>query len=244
MMPGNADDQELKLFLETGNLDISSCDVFFDFDNTITSYDVLDAIIERFAVDNEWKVFEKAWVEGKIGSRECLKGQIKSLRATKEEMIRYVSQVKIDPYFSALLKLLVSVGIEPVITSDSFTFVINQILRCNGIKGIKVYANQLRFSGRKLIPVFPLSNHLCGKCAHCKKKHLLNSRSRSRLLVYIGDGRSDICPAQAADLVFAKDSLIRYCADINKPCVEFKDLSEVHNHLERQTNGTNLRKIA
>jgi 2-hydroxy-3-keto-5-methylthiopentenyl-1-phosphate phosphatase len=222
--------QELKLFLEAGNLDISACDVFFDFDNTMTSYDVLDAIIERFAVDDEWKVFEKDWAEGKIGSRECLKGQFKSLRATKDEMIEYVSEVKVDPYFSALLQLLASAGVEPIITSDSFTFVINQILRSNEIKGIKVYANQLRFSGKKLIPMFPLSNHLCGKCAHCKKKQLLNSRSRSRLLVYVGDGRSDRCPAQAADLVFAKSSLIRYCADIHKPCVEFNDLSEVYNH--------------
>jgi len=236
--------QELKLFLEAGNLDISACDVFFDFDNTITSYDVLDAIIERFAVDNEWAVFEKAWAEGKIGSRECLKCQLKSLRATKDEMIKYVSEVKIDPYFSTILKLLLFAGIEPVITSDSFTFVINQILRCNGIKGIKVYANQLRFSGKNLIPVFPHSNPFCCRCAHCKKTHLLDSRSRSRLLVYIGDGRSDICPAQAADLVFAKGSLIRYCADINKPCVEFKDLSEVYNYLKRQTNGTNLKRIA
>jgi Haloacid Dehalogenase superfamily, subfamily IB, phosphoserine phosphatase-like/2,3-diketo-5-methylthio-1-phosphopentane phosphatase len=243
-MPENADNQKLKLFLEAGNLDISACEVFFDFDNTITSYDVLDAIIEKFAVDSEWEVFEKAWSEGKIGSRECLKGQFRSLRATKDEMIKYVSGVKIDPYFSALLELLVSVGVEPIITSDSFTFVINQIFRSNGIKGIKVYANQLRFSGKNLIPVFPLSNPLCSKCAHCKKNRLLDSRSRSKILVYIGDGRSDRCPAQAADLVFAKGSLIRYCAEMNKPCVEFNDLSDVYNHLERQTNGTNLRKIA
>jgi 2,3-diketo-5-methylthio-1-phosphopentane phosphatase len=240
MMPENVDDQELKLLLEAGKLDISACNVFFDFDNTITSYDVLDEIIKRFAVDSEWEVFEKAWAEGKIGSRECLKGQLKCLRATKDEMIRYVSEIKIDPYFNNIFKLLVVAGIEPVVTSDSFTFVINQILRCNGIKGIKVYANQLRFSDKNLIPVFPLSNPLCNKCAHCKKNRLLDSRSRSRLLVYIGDGRSDICPAQAADLVFAKDSLIRYCADINKACVEFKDLSDVYNHLKRQNNGTNV----
>jgi 2,3-diketo-5-methylthio-1-phosphopentane phosphatase len=242
MMPKKADDQELKLLLEAGNLDISACGVFFDFDNTITSYDVLDEIIKRFAVDSEWEEFEKAWAEGKIGSRECLKGQLKCLRATKDELIKYVSEVKVDPYFSKIINLLVFAGIEPVLTSDSFTFVINQILRCNGIKGVKVYANQLRFSGKNLIPVFPLSDPLCSKCAHCKRNRLSDSRSRSRFLVYVGDGRSDICPAQAADLVFAKDSLIRYCADMNKPCVEFKDLSEVYNHLRRQTNGTNVKR--
>ena len=43
--------------------------VFLDFDNTITSLDVLDAVIGKFSVDQKWMIYEEAWKEGKIGSR-------------------------------------------------------------------------------------------------------------------------------------------------------------------------------
>jgi len=32
------------------------------------------------------------------------------------------------------------------------------------------------------------------------------------MIIYIGDSRSDICPAQYADVVFVKDSLLKYCS--------------------------------
>ena len=33
---------------------LSNCRVFFDFDNTLTQGDVLDDIIKRFSVNEEW----------------------------------------------------------------------------------------------------------------------------------------------------------------------------------------------
>ena len=50
--------------------------VFLDFDNTITSYDVFDNMLERFAKSQGWVALEKNWKEGRIGSRECLAGQM------------------------------------------------------------------------------------------------------------------------------------------------------------------------
>ena len=44
---------------------------FIDFDGTITLEDVVDRVLDRFA-SGEWKKVEREWVEGKIGSRECL----------------------------------------------------------------------------------------------------------------------------------------------------------------------------
>ena len=32
--------------------------VFFDFDNTITTIDVIDDMLERFSKDDEWKALE------------------------------------------------------------------------------------------------------------------------------------------------------------------------------------------
>ena len=48
--------------------------VFFDFDNTVTSSDILDNIITRFADGEEWQKYENAWVEGPpSGGRELIR---------------------------------------------------------------------------------------------------------------------------------------------------------------------------
>ena len=56
---------------------------FIDFDGTITLEDVVDRVLDRFA-SGEWKKVEREWVEGKIGSRECLSRQM-SLVSAKQE---------------------------------------------------------------------------------------------------------------------------------------------------------------
>ena len=153
--------------------------VFFDFDNTITSLDVLDDVIERFSINRNWVQLEKDWSIGKIGSKECLEGQLRSIRVTPKALSEYLATIEVDPFFSKLLALLKKKGIEVVIVSDSFSFIITEILRHNGIKNVKVYANEIKFrGGDELIPSFPYWSKDCAKCAHCKRKHVLENNKR------------------------------------------------------------------
>jgi len=105
-------------------LNLSDYKVYFDFDNTITSYDILDDIIQRFAINDGWIKLEEDWKEGKIGSRECLQGQIGLVRVPKKKFLKYLSKIRVDPNFHKILKLLKEKNISPVIVSDSFSFVI------------------------------------------------------------------------------------------------------------------------
>ncbi|MCX5696960.1 MAG: hypothetical protein NTU54_03145 [Candidatus Omnitrophica bacterium] len=43
---------------------LSGYNFLFDFDNTITPFDVLDDIIEKFSVNDDWVVYEEAWRAG------------------------------------------------------------------------------------------------------------------------------------------------------------------------------------
>jgi 2-hydroxy-3-keto-5-methylthiopentenyl-1-phosphate phosphatase len=217
-------------------LDITDSRVFFDFDNTITTFDVLDAIIERFAVDREWMAYEEAWRSGDIGSKECLEGQLRSIRATRETLAHYLSTVILDTGFKRLLALLHRMGIRPVIVSDSFAFFIASILRNHGIKGVPVYANKVRFYDDRLIPSFPRTNHLCSHCAHCKTNNFTSAAAAQKSIVYIGDGLSDICPAQHADLVFAKSTLLQHFTKAKRYCVAFNALDDVYNYFKEQSN--------
>ena len=94
--------------------------IFFDFDNTITLTDILDNVIENFSVDKKWMGYEVLWKKEKIGSKECLEGQLASVNVAKADLCRYLSKVKLDPGFKKLLRFIRNKGIKPVILSDTF----------------------------------------------------------------------------------------------------------------------------
>ena len=218
------------------SLDFSKCNVYFDFDNTMTPFDVLDDIIEKFSINRDWVVFENAWQKGEIGSRECLKWQMRSVRATKTKLSRYLDKIRLDGNFQDLLKFLKRKGAETAILSDSFSFFIERILRNNGVRGIKLYSNSLRFSKNKVIPAFPHTDKSCSHCANCKKMHISKLGRRGRTNIYIGDGLSDICPAEYSDIVFAKGSLQEHFTKTKKEFIPFKNLNDVYSWFQEAGN--------
>jgi 2-hydroxy-3-keto-5-methylthiopentenyl-1-phosphate phosphatase len=209
------------------------CIVFFDFDNTIATCDVFDSMLPMFSRDNLWVKLEKEWESGKIGSQKCLKDQLSGMTITRVSLNKYLSEVKLDPYFSKLVKLLSSKKIKSFVLSDNFDYILKQILRNNGIKNLKIYSNKLVFKGNELIPLFPYRNRRCDICAHCKSKNLLANISRDSIIIYIGDGRSDICPSKYADIVFAKDSLLKYFKKNRLACFAYRSLKDVYNYFKR-----------
>lgn len=214
------------------DIKFSGYSVFFDFDNTIATIDVLDDIIERFSENRDWEAYEKAWKMGRIGSRECLKGQLKSVRISKKGLLRYLSGVKIDPYFKKVLAVLKENKIRPVILSDNFSFVIKNILKNNAIKGLTVYSNAIRFRKDRIIPSFPHALPSCLRCGNCKKSNLFKNNFRDKI-IYIGDGLSDVCAAKEADIVFGKDDLLRHFRKLKRRCIAFKDMRRVYDCLSR-----------
>jgi 2,3-diketo-5-methylthio-1-phosphopentane phosphatase len=200
---------------------------YFDFDNTLTSFDVLDDIIMRFSPTDEWMSLEKAWQAKEIGSKSCLIGQMDCVRVAPPKLNEYLRRVKVDPYFKKLLFMLRRKKIETVIVSDSFTYFIRRILRANGIRKMSLCANELKIIEDRMIPSFPHGNMDCPDCAHCKKRHILTSRYEGKKVVYVGDGRSDYCAAMEADLVFAKGVLKGYLRREGKSFVPFRDFKSI-----------------
>ncbi|MCX5711560.1 MAG: MtnX-like HAD-IB family phosphatase [Candidatus Omnitrophica bacterium] len=212
---------------------LSDCRIFFDFDNTITTFDVLDGLIKKFSINQDWEKSECLWKSGKIGSKECLKRQLAQLEMTKQDLDNYISTVNILPNFDKLVIFLKQKGIQPVILSDSFSPIIKDILKAKGIKGVKVFANNFKLVGNKVIPSFPYANNKCGKCGHCKKNQLKKREFWDKLIMYVGDGRSDVCPAQEADIVFAKGYLLEFFKKKKKLCMAFNDFADVLNYFRR-----------
>ena len=208
--------------------------VFFDFDNTITRFDVIDDMLERFSKDDKWIGLEKKWKSGRIGSRECLDGQMRGIRITKARLDKYLRTIKIDPYFAPLTKMLASKRIRSIILSDDFDYILKSVLKNNAISGPKVYSNSLKIIKDRVIPSFPFTNKDHNKCAHCKKENLLLNMGKDSVTVYIGDGLSDVCPAKSANIVFAKEYLAEYFKKEGLPCIRIKSLKDVYNYFKRR----------
>jgi 2,3-diketo-5-methylthio-1-phosphopentane phosphatase len=211
----------------------SPFEVYFDFDNTITGFDVLDEVIRRFSLNDDWKHAEAAWEAGEIGSRECLERQMSQVRVSTAALEDYLGPIKVDPAFRPIIDLLRAHAVEPAIVSDSFRLIIDRVLANNGVDGMQVLANELRLEGDRPVLAFPYFNSICSTCGNCKTSHLFKrNRPAGTKKIYVGDGRSDICPAGFCEILFAKDSLLRHYQPLRKDCIPFHDLGAVYSHLQ------------
>jgi 2-hydroxy-3-keto-5-methylthiopentenyl-1-phosphate phosphatase len=179
----------------------------FDFDNTLTSGDVLDDIIREFSPNEDWVTWEMEWVEGRLPARDCLRLQVENLRVTRSALMKYLLAVRIDPVFKSILAWARRNRTEVVIVSDSFLPLIRHILENNAIDAVPVFANDLAFSVDRLHASFPYHDEAFPKSANAKANHLLAYAKNT--IIFAGDGRSDVDAALASDIVFAKDTLAR-----------------------------------
>ena len=188
-------------------------DITIDFDGTVTLGDTTDLMLERFA-DPNWREVEAEWVAGRIGSRECLARQAALLRASPDEIDALLDTVETDPGFPHFVQEARALGATPKIVSDGFDRFIEPILARIGVK-ISLQSNRLiPTSLRSWRAEFPHVNPDCrSESGVCK----CASAAAGKFRLLIGDGRSDFCVAQEADLVFAKGALVEFCREQNIP---------------------------
>jgi 2,3-diketo-5-methylthio-1-phosphopentane phosphatase len=206
--------------------------LFFDFDNTLTQGDLLDALIEAYSPNDDWREWERAWTAGEIPASECLRLQVGSLRVSRESLLEHVGRVPIDPAFADIVAWAGRNDAPLAIVSDSFVPLIEHVLRANGIEGVPIFANELEFGALgRLIASFPYCDPDVPRSANAKARHLAPYRGR-RSIVFAGDGRSDLDAALAADVVFAKAALAEELAARGAAFRPFATLDPVLAFLE------------
>lgn len=209
---------------------------FIDFDGTVTTEDAVDLVLERFATE-EWKIIEKEWSKGKIGSRECLTRQMALVSATQAEIQTLAASIQVDAGFVSFLRTLRSFSIPAVIVSDGFDVIIQAVLtrvlreEPAILKTFHVYSNRLSWVGeRKTKPFFLTSSGACKHgCANCKVRVMEKIKSDKDHVVFIGDGLSDRFAAAESGTVFAKKSLLQFCQEqkiAHKPYDGFREIED------------------
>ena len=206
--------------------------VVCDFDGTVCRVDMGNAFLERFA--EGWEEIDRSYSAGEVGSRIAYSRIAPLFRARRPQVLDFVLRCeRLDPFFPEFLSFCRSRSIDLKIVSDGLDTYIEAILAKYGLD-VEFYSNRLIFrEGDKIEFAFPLASGDCGRCGTCKRSILDRFRQDYDRIIYVGDGYSDVCPARAADQIFAKEILYEKCVGNGTPCLHYNDFGDIRRSLEK-----------
>jgi 2,3-diketo-5-methylthio-1-phosphopentane phosphatase len=206
--------------------------ILCDFDGTVAQEDVGNLLFRTFAEDGLPAEIVCEWKSGRISSRECLEREAEIARVDARGLDRFARARRLDPYFKDFHDFATKRGMQVAIMSDGLDFYIERMLFRHGLGHVEFFSNHLEIHGDRLSVQFPHYNKLdCTDCGCCKTSHLMRYRDQGYYIVYVGDGLSDRCPCEAADLVFAKGDLRRHCEANHIDFVPFDNFRDVEREV-------------
>jgi 2-hydroxy-3-keto-5-methylthiopentenyl-1-phosphate phosphatase len=208
--------------------------ILCDFDGTVCTRDMGNEVLSRFTKQG-WEAVDQAYCSGEIGSRDAYSRVPALFTGTKAELLDFVrSRGTVDPYFPAFYAYCMESGFDLKIVSDGLDIYIEAILEKYHLESIPYFTNRATFQDGRFSIEFPQMSKECGKCGTCKNAILNKYRSEYALIVYVGDGYSDICPSKDADMVFAKGILYGKFMDNGMSCEYYETFKDVHDAMIRQ----------
>lgn len=217
--------------------------IFVDFDGTITKQDVGEAMFLKFGDEVKARIIIQEWIDNQINARESWQMLCNTIENfDPDQFDKFLDSIEIDDTFNQFINYCNNSGFEVRILSDGLDYYISRILQREELSSIEVFSNRLIFENEKLIPVFPHTDEECDRCANCKRNHILNYSGGDEYSVYIGDGWSDVCPAQFCDFIFAKNSLLKYCEVNRITYFPFNSFDDVIKKLELLKDKKRLKK--
>ena len=203
--------------------------ILSDFDGTITKKDGLYTFIETHAVSG-WQTIEQDWVAGKISSKQCLTEELNMVPDISEALIsEFVKNIDIDEYFSDFYNNIRQKNIDFYIVSDGIDYFINKILERYGLKNINVISNHGDFKNGKFEINFPNDYQKCkNNAGTCKCKVISDLKNKYDKIIYIGDGISDFCVADKADVLYAKKKLLKYCEEKEIKFIPYDTFKDIY----------------
>lgn len=197
-----------------------------DFDGTISIKDTIDVMLELFA-SQEYLAIEMQWKNNEISSMECMKLQFELIRAEEAALIQYLDNIDIDFTFIDFCHFALKLGTIAIV-SDGVDYPIYKILEKHKIAHIPVFANQMKIVEGGASISFPYAANCIKKAGCCKCSVSQNLRTtQNEKIVLIGNGQSDMCLAERADFVFAKDSLKDFCIRKDISFNEFESFLDI-----------------
>ncbi len=221
--------------------------LYVDFDGTVTRRDVGNEFFRHFGGELCDRLVGEYRAE-KMSARECFRGEAAAMRKfSLDEARALFAQQDVDETFGALVTFCRENLIDICIVSDGLDFYISEILSARGFNDIRVFANKAELlpdaNGLLSLSVhFPYSEAECDRCGCCKRNIMLTHSGEEEIIVFVGEGYSDRCPAEYADIVFAKDALQTYCQEQNISYFLYTSFADVVSRLTSLMEARNFHK--
>ncbi|KAK9708185.1 hypothetical protein K7432_009795 [Basidiobolus ranarum] len=182
--------------------------IFSDFDGTITKEDSLNILIDKCMGSGPRQNIDEEIKQGTLNFKEGMVRQFAGIDVSWEEALEILqATTHADPHFKEFAEYcdaenlpltVVSCGIGSWIKDFLKTFVGIELA-----SKIKVEANEVKIVDKKWIPI----NHDDSDYGHDKSltmRQVKATLENDPILIFLGDGLSDISAAREADILFAK----------------------------------------
>lgn len=202
-----------------------------DFDGTITEQDLLDTIAQTFGDEEVYREVDEALDDDSLTLNEVIRREFEPVRAPLEEVRGWVLEnVRVRPGFRELVELARERGWRFVIVSSGFRELIEPVLEREGLSGVELLSNTVDAGPDGWKVCFRVAE-TCEVCGQPCKRSTAAALADGTELVYVGDGYSDRCAAEAADLVFARRGLAVYLEEQGVPFERFEDFHSIARRL-------------
>jgi 2,3-diketo-5-methylthio-1-phosphopentane phosphatase len=202
-----------------------------DFDGTITEQDLLDTIAQTFGDEEVYREVDEALDEDSLSLNEVIRREFEPVRAPLDEVRAWVLEnVRVRPGFRELVELARERGWRFVIVSSGFRELIEPVLAREGVPDLELLSNTVDPDPDGWKVRFRVSE-TCEVCGQPCKRSTAAALADGTELVYVGDGYSDRCAAEAADLAFARRGLADYLEERGVPFERFEDFHSVARRL-------------
>ena len=217
---------------------VSGWTILCDFDGTISVEDLIDSLLDRFGRPG-WEVLEQDWRAGRIGSRECMAGQVALLQMTRAELDAHLAGLWIDHAFPGFVAKVRELDMPIRVVSDGLDVAIRRILTRYGLDDLPLSANHLAPAEppQQWQLTSPFQADSC-RSGTCKCACVARARTSGARTLLIGDGASDFCAADRVDFVFAKHRLVEYCRASGIPYVPITGFEDALDLLPRLLDGS------
>jgi 2-hydroxy-3-keto-5-methylthiopentenyl-1-phosphate phosphatase len=197
-------------------------ELVLDWDGTVTAGDTLHAAIEEFGDMDVFRAMEDE-ISRRLTLQEVIAVEMETITAPLDDVIAFLLEtVSLRAGFGEIVARS-----EPLVVSMGFHELIAPLLDRDGI-AVRVVANRLDPQPAGWKALFRPQT-VCTVCGEpCKRSDVAGLGG----FVYVGDGFSDRCVAQAANRVFARDGLAAFLVREGVAFEPFDDFYDVASALD------------
>jgi 2-hydroxy-3-keto-5-methylthiopentenyl-1-phosphate phosphatase len=203
--------------------------VFCDFDGTITTEETFVGMLKEFAPQLSAQLMPEMYAL-RLTLREGVRQLLESIPSARyPEIVEYAKTRSIRPGFAELLDFLDTHQVPFILVSGGVRCIVETVLGPLTKRMAAIYAVDLDTRGELMCVHSPFEE---GTELVSKVKVMLQHPAEEQIA--IGDSVTDLNMALHAPVVFARDRLIQYLDENQKPYIAWNDFFDVQKQLSQR----------